>query len=324
MAKTSLNQRLKRLQELETEDDSPELRAVLRSALQDDSNRVVAKAAEIVGQRELIEFRDELRSLWPRFLSDPLESDKGCHAKTAILDALSQLGFDDPDFYLDGIRYRQLEPGWPKASDTAINLRGSSAFALARSHLIGLRSKLIALTDLLADSERLARVHAVNALVDVGHDSVIPLLRVKARCGDGEAEVTGACLAGLLRLDLRESIPFVGQFLHGSESVVCEAAVALGECNHGDAVALLIQALDRTEESDLQESLLVAIGLSRHPSALDFLIGTLSPHTNFSEVGLRALAPSRFYPGIRERIEQAVRDSQSRRLMALFEDAFRL
>ncbi len=324
MAKASaLDLRLKRINQLEDAPYSEAVRDELRRALRDESNRVVAKAAEIIGKLQLMEFVDELRGLWPRFMEKPLESDKGCGAKTAIVDALSKLELDDPDFYLQGIRHRQLEPVWGGSEDTAINLRGSAAFAIGRSHLLGINRKLIALTDLLADSERLARTYAIQALVDVGHDSIVPLLRVKAECGDKEAEVVGACFNGLLTLDPRESIDFVARFLkHPNDAIVCEAAAALGECNQERAVSILIAALDRTANRGLQEAFLTSLGLSRQPSAMDFLIAQVASQSHSSEAALRALAPSRFYVAIRDRVQKAVDETGNRRLQAIFEDEF--
>lgn len=324
MAKAgALDLRLKRIHQLETTPYSDAVRDELRLSLRDSSNRVVAKAAEIIGKLDLAEFIAELRDLWPRFLERPLESDKGCVAKTAIVDALNRLNEDQPDLFLVGIRYQQFEPVWGGSEDTAINLRGSCAFALARSHLIGLHGKLIALTDLLADSQRLAREHAVNALVDVGHDSVIPLLRLKADCGDPDAEVMGACFSGLLRLARRDSISFVSRFLrHPNDAIICEAAAALGECNDVDAVNALIVALERTANRGLQEALVTSIGLSRQPKAIEFLIDQITSLTDSSEIALRALAPSRFYSDIRDRVQQAVTATRNRRLQAIFEDEF--
>ena len=239
------------------------------------------------------------------------------------MEALGQLGFDEPGFYLEGLRYRQLEPAWGKPNDTAINLRGACAFALARSRMIGLNDKLIALTELLADSERLARVHAVNAIADLGHESVVPLLRVKATCGDTEADVIGACLSSLLKLAPRESVSFVARFLSSpNEPIVLEAAAALGESGLPEAINLLIATCQRTTDRDVLESFLVSLGLSRQPLAIEFLISRLNPVTSSSEPALKALAPSRFYPDIYRRVQGAVEASGNRRLQALFQEAF--
>ncbi len=83
-----------------------------------------------------------------------------------------------------------------------------------------MNEKLIAITELLADAERSARVHAVHALADVGHESVVPLLRVKVQCGDREPEVTGACFSALLRLAADGSVPFVARFLNSTNEKI--------------------------------------------------------------------------------------------------------
>ncbi len=317
-----IDARLKRLAELTNEPDSEAAHADLRRCLHEASNLVVAKAAEIIGERELTEFTDELKSLWPPLCSEP-ERDRGCTAKTAIVDALARLGFDDPDFCLAGMKYVQIEPGWPKASDTAVNVRGGCAALLARSWRIGVNDKLIAMTELLADSERVARVHAVNAIADVGHECVIPLLRVKVQCGDSEVEVTGACFSALLRLRPEESVPFVARYLrHSNEQLVCEAAAALGECGRPHAIQILIETWKRTDDGDLNESLLISLGLSRHVLAVDFLVSVLTSVTKASETALRALAPNRFYPDIRQRVQAAVEATKNGRLRAIFRELF--
>lgn len=316
-----IDARLKRLAELANEPDSEAARAELRRGLRESSNLVIAKAAEIIGERELTEFTDELKSLWPLLCSEP-ERDRGCTAKTAIVDALARLGCDDPDFCLAGMKYVQMDPGWP-SSDSAVNVRGGCAALLARSWRIGTIDKLIAMAELLADSERSVRAQAVNAIADVGHECVIPLLRVKAQCGDAKPEVTGACLSALLRLRPDESVSFVARYLRGSdEQLVCEAAAALGECGRPDAINILIETWKRTDDDELQDSLLVSLGLSRHPSAVDFLISVLASVTKASESALRALAPNRFYPDIRQRVQTAVEATKNGRLRAIFKELF--
>lgn len=322
MARTNpVDAKLKRLTQLADEPDSEIAHTELRVYLREASNLVVAKTAEIIGGRELAEFTDELKSLWPPLCSEP-ERDRGCTAKTAILDALARLGFDDPDFCLAGMKYVQIDPGWP-SSDTAVNVRGGCAALLARSWRIGVNDKLIAMTELLADSERMARVHAVNAIADVGHECVIPLLRVKVQCGDEKVDVTGACFSALLRLRPEESVPFVARYLrHTDEQLVCEAAAALGECGRPDAIQILIETWKRTDDDDLNESLLISLGLSRHTLAVDFLISVLTSATKSSESALRALAPNRFYTDIRQRVQTAVETTKNGRLRAIFNELF--
>lgn len=324
MAKAnSIDLRLQRLVELAAEPDSDASRQELRRGLRDASNLVVAKAVEIIGERELTEFTDELKLLWPPLIEEPLERDKGCAAKIAILDALARFSFDDPDFCLAGMKYVQIEPGWPSAFDSAVNVRGGCAAMLARSWKIGVNDKLIAMTELLNDCERLARVHAVHAIADVGHECVIPMLRIKAQCGDLETEVTGACFSELLRLTRQDAVPFVARYLQSDiEQLASEAAAALGECGLPEATNLLIEAWKGTPHRETKQSFLIALGLSRQPLAVEFLISLLNPVTNSSEPTLRALAPLRFYPDILNRVRSALEATQNRRLLAIFRELF--
>ncbi len=127
----SLDLRLQRLAELANAADSESLRVELRQLLHDASNLIVAKAAEIIGEKELSDFTNDLLAAWKPFIDEP-ERDRGCVAKTAILDALARLGFYDLDSCLIGMKYEQHDPGYP-SFDSGVNVRGGCAAILARS-----------------------------------------------------------------------------------------------------------------------------------------------------------------------------------------------
>ena len=132
----------------------------LRSALCDQANFVVEQVANVVRENTLRELIPELVSAYHRFLNDGAECDKGCRAKLAIVEALLSLDFEDPDFWLTGMQYRQQEPVWNGSIDTASDIRGLCAFGLVRSRLAAPSDLLIAMTDLLTDSEFVARAHS--------------------------------------------------------------------------------------------------------------------------------------------------------------------
>ena len=82
MAKTkdnALDRRLQRLAELADASDSDSLRAELRQLLQDGSNLVIGKAAEIIGEKELPDFTKDLLAAWKPLVETP-ERDRGCVA----------------------------------------------------------------------------------------------------------------------------------------------------------------------------------------------------------------------------------------------------
>src|SRR4029077_234430 len=144
----------------------------------------------------------EMVTAFGGFMIDPIENDKTCAGKTAIVRALNALDFQEPEVFLAGIRHVQLEPAWGGAQDTAAELRADCAMAVVR---LGHPRANILLTDLLADSERVVRIAAAQALAASGSNASLLLLRLKARLGDRDPEVTGECLTGLMRHEPQES-----------------------------------------------------------------------------------------------------------------------
>jgi HEAT repeat protein len=154
-----------------------ELDATLQKALEDRHFRVVAKAASLVGERSLHERAKDLIAAYARFLDDPIKRDPSCIAKQAIVRALITLDCHDVNFYLGGIRYRQLEPVWGGTADTAIDVRCSCAMGLAAS---GYTRAIHELTELLNDPEARARSGAARAISCCHPQEAEALLRFKA------------------------------------------------------------------------------------------------------------------------------------------------
>src|SRR5207244_2457582 len=118
------------------------------------------------------------------------------------------------------------------------NVRAGCAFALARSRNLRIVDKLNAFVDYL-QGERVDRLNACQAIADTGHESAIPLLRMKLLQSNDYPDVLGNCMSGLLSLNAKSSIPLVARFLeHVNEQIIAEAAVALGTCGLPEAVNL--------------------------------------------------------------------------------------
>ena len=303
----SIDEKLRILREVRTEGDPEKIRETAIKYLADKTNLVIAEAAKLIGEFEVTELESELQAAWNRLIehADPVKADKGCTAKTAIIETLGNLNHDDSEFYLTAIQYRQIEPGWPDAQDTAENVRAGCAFAIARSQQLRIVDKLTAFVDYLQGS-RSDRINAVKAITDTRHESAIPLLRLKLLSGDPEAEVMGTCMSGMLDLATQRSIPLVAEFLSNpTENVVYEAAAALGVCGKPAAVEALINALKRTGNKDQQRSLLISIGLSRDPSAINFLISQLEARRDIETV-LEALKPSCVYEETQRRVREVM------------------
>jgi HEAT repeat protein len=325
MSRESIDERLRRVSALRNEDDLAVVRAGLLKGLADPSNLVVAEAAAIVGELELSGFEAALLAAWKRLLVDPEVStktylDKGCTGKNAIIETLGRLNFDDPEFLLAGLAYEQKEPGWPESEDTAVNMRGGCAFALARSRQMRAVDKLVQFVELMQRKLRLDRVHAAQAIADVGVEYAKPLLQLKLLSGDAEAEVLGACMSSLLRLDATWAIPVVARFLNDpNEQVLLEAAAALGETGRAEAVEALLAKLQRTRDRELRQSLLMSLGLSRETKAIDFLIAQVATNQPEAEYSLRSLKPASTYPEIRSRVGNAIAQSGNARLESLWQ-----
>jgi hypothetical protein len=297
------------------------LSSEFRVGLQDASNFVVEYVAKLIHKHGVRDLIPDLVTAWQRFTIDGHDCDKGCRAKLAIVEALLPMDFEDPDFWLAGMRYRQQERVWNGSIDTAADVRGLSAFGVVRSHLIAPSDLLIALTDLLTDSEGITRAHAVRAIAAAGLPGCVALLRLKASLGDSSSEVLGACYSGLLELDPGRHVEFVAGCLNSSTDIAIEAALALGSSRNRDAAKLLVKACAKCP-ADRVEPFWVSLGLSRQPEAVDFLICRITTSAPDAVHAIRALAPIRLYDGIADRVLAAVQATRSRELSTVYNAAF--
>jgi HEAT repeat protein len=313
--------KLSRLRTVRDMPASPALIAELRGALADSSNLVAMEAAQIVGACLLADLAADLAAAFDRFMIEPEVSDKQCRAKTAIVETLSKLDYQGEDLFLRGIHHVQMEGVWGGTKDSAAHLRGNSAFALVRINHPGV---LNLLADLLADSENVARLAAVQALGHSGRVAAIPLLRFKARSGDEDASVTAECLTALMTMAGAESLPFVSEFLHGHDGALQEgAAFALAESRLPEALPILMDFWPEARRGALQESIALAISLLRLPSAMDFLIDVLAGESREAALAaLSALAIHRHNEPLRARIAVAVAKRGETALQMRFDQKF--
>ena len=124
---------------------------------------------------------------------------------------------------------------------------------------------------LLLDKLSDARIGAIRAIAASGLPGGALALRLKALTGD-TPEVTGECLAALLRSEPSKSLDFVAKFLDDRDEAVAEsAALALGDSRLEGAFDILRDAFDRTHGRPLRHTLLTAIALLRRDAAVEFL-----------------------------------------------------
>jgi hypothetical protein len=248
----------------EAEESLRELRAVLGG----EGSLAVARAATLVGELGLAPLVPDLVAAFPRFFVDPVRTDPGCAAKTAIVLSLRRLEQDERALYRRAASHVQLEPVFGGRVDTALDLRGAAALALAES---AGPDVLVDLAHLLADEEAPVRVSAARAVSVHGRDGGIPLLHLKALAGDPEPRVVTECLLALLRLD-PGALPFVASFFDRGDAAAEAAALALGESRRADALPVLRGFLDRGSRRGLVRVTLLAIAALRRDEAVDVLL----------------------------------------------------
>jgi HEAT repeat protein len=287
------------------------LRPALAAALEREAAPAAAKAARLAAEREQGQLLPNLVRAFGRFMVRPAKSDPGCAAKTAIVEALNRLGHDDTDVYLRGIRHVQLEPVFGGKVDTAVDLRGASAFGLVA---LGHHGVLYELADLLADPEPPARISAARALASLGSDDAVPLLRLRTLIGDAEPRVVAECLLAILRLQPSSGLTLAARLL--DDPLRAEAAAAaLGESRLREALAPLREWVGRTLAPDLRRAGLLALGQLRREEADDYLVQFLEESRGPAALdALEALALGRSSAALAERVAAAVRQRRDPRL----------
>jgi hypothetical protein len=246
-----------------------------REALADRHRLMVAKAAELAGDRLFYALEPDLIAAYSHFLEVPAKRDPCCMAKGAIARALVALDGQDDGFYIAGIRYRRTEPVWGGSVDTAVDLRVSCAIGPAATSD---PRALIHLVDLLHDPEPHARSGAARAIACNQPLAAHAVLRSKALGGDPEPEVTGDCLTALLQLAGKDVLDFVGGFrVTPSMEINGLAALAVGESRLDGALDLLRARRDAEPFKRSAEHLLLrAAALHRSEAALDWLVSIVA------------------------------------------------
>ena len=284
----------------------------LRKALTHRNNFLVAKAAKLVAAHNHRELIPDLVAAFPRFAAeDAAKVDPQCWAKEAILRTLSDFGYQEPELFLEGMRTIQLEGTWGGTTDTAGTLRGISAMALVQCRGISNTQVLMHLTPLFADKVLPVRVNAARAVEQVGTESAALMLRLRAELGSDSPELLGACYSGVLRLEGASAIPWAARFLDHPggatdadpqpDAAEAEAAFAIAETRTDAAVTLLLSHYKRARTQDRRETLLTALALTRHDTAIDFLFTLIREGSKAAREALVNSAPS---PAVMERLQK--------------------
>ncbi|HUI26222.1 MAG TPA: HEAT repeat domain-containing protein [Candidatus Kryptonia bacterium] len=324
MAKTarpSLEDTLATLHRLRDDPLSAASLATLRQALAGRASHAIAKAAQVAGEFEITALTADLVAAFDRLMLNPVKSDPGCRAKAEIADALYRIGSDEMALFLRGIRHVQMEPVWGGRVDTATALRGACALGLVRMNYADVLSEV---AELLADREGPARVAAARAIAYSENDYGVPLLRLKVLVGDDEPEVISECIAGLLKLAPGPSLAFVARQLDGAQPAAQEAmALALGGSRLRDALPVLRAWWERTVETDLRRTALLAIAMLKHDEAIEFLLSLIATAEGpTARQAIAALALYRHDEALSQRVEQTATHRKDINLRAAFSESF--
>lgn len=295
--------------------------AQISKALTSKANILVARAADIVQHAKLVQFIDPMMAAFDRFMVDPTTTDKGCPAKTAIARALYELEARAENLFLTGIHHRQLEGVWGGHSDTAAEMRGLCALGLVRCNY---RDVMIELGDLIMDPEPTCRIMAARAIAYSENDAGLPLLRMKVLAGDQNADVTGECFVAMLRLSPRKSIDFVSQHAGSDDQDIRQLALlALGESRQPAALNALIEHYERSLTGDDRKPIILAIALTRLPESVNFLIKIIAEENRM--LGLEAIDALKLYRAdgtIRARLHEAIEKRGEQELRRALERSF--
>lgn len=274
-----IERELEKLVALRVEASGDTRTRALRKALNDKVNVIVAKAAALAAEMQLRDVTPELCAAFDRLLIEPLKSDPKCWGKEAIAKALKDLEYAESNIFQKGIHHVQLEPVWGGEEDTAANLRAICALALLPCTDLTREDKLWLVMPLLTDRSPSLRKDAITALESLDGREAALLLRIKARMGDREADVTGQALESLLRIERDSAVSFVTEFLRSPDPEVREeAALALGASRLTAAVTALESAFTNAHMLLDHELLCRALSISRNEEALHFLLNMVRKH----------------------------------------------
>lgn len=318
MAPKSVEEKLESLRSLDLGKDPARDRQVIEAALNDRHCRVVAKAAELAAERLSYELEPVLLKAYQPFLHDPVKRDPNCIAKRALARALVTLECTDVAFFLEGVRYRQMEPVWGGSVDTAIDMRNSCAMGLVAT---GYPRALHELAVLLNDPEARARQGAVRAIACGNPREAELLLRFKMLSGDPEPEIVGECFTALLSVAPEESVALVAKYLADTNEAIRElAALALGESRLPEALARLREAWEEVLlGKDFRRVLVRAAALHRTDAAFDWLLNLIAEDdVSLAEAVLEALAIYKQNAQLENRIKLTLAGRRDRRLNDCF------
>ncbi len=286
--------------------------AILRKALKDRSNLMIAEAAKTAAEIRASELIPDLLHAYARVFENPVKTDPKCWAKTAIVQSLTDLEYQDSPPFIRGVSHVQMEPVWDDEEDTAGLLRSACILALPQCTDLRRSEIFRLLVDMLQDPVGPVRTDAVRAIEQMNGEEAQLLLRLKARLGDSLPEVTGRVFDAVLHLESEKGLVFVAEFLKSAdEEIRDEAALAIGSSRQPGAADLLITAWSDTMDASFRSVLLRAISSSRAETGLEFLLSLIMEGAPLqARSAMEALQLHAESADIQKRTEKAIQQRQ--------------
>ena len=283
---------------------SPANVARLAKALLEGSSIIAARVATSIAERQLEGFEEILLQSFQRFLRDPVETDGGCRAKFAVLEALDRFESTHAATFLAAATYVQMEPAFGGPADSAAGVRARAIAGLAR---IGHSDMPLVAAQLLADPEAIVRRAAADALAYHGERTSAGLLWFKLHQGDEDELVTLACACALMSLTPEWGLRTLRPLLFGADRKMRElSALALGEARHDGALELIFEYLDQTVTPRERVLAFGGLGVSRSERARTFLLDrTSNGGPTEAKAAVVALGTHAHEAGLAERVREA-------------------
>jgi hypothetical protein len=303
--------------------DPPDI-GLVRKAIGNANNYLVAKAAKIATEHNLTDLLPEVLAAFDRFFVDPVKSDPQCWAKNALAKALVKLECQQPDVYLRGLRHHQEEPVWGGQSDTAGTLRATCTHALVTCSGLDQPGLLNLLLEPLIDEDKSVRMEAARAIGHVGGPSAALLLKMRVLLRKEDPEVLGACFSSLLAIEHERAatIVLVADFLNDGEDAAAEAAYSLAETHDAAALAVLIARRRKGADAWFGSVLDNAIALTRLPEGMDFLLDVVEKDVRQAASAIEAISRVHNSPEVRARVAEAAGKARNERVLLAFRQHF--
>lgn len=310
---------LEALQEEGVSDEK--MRERVTRGLKSDRGILVAHAARVVQERGWSELSDALIAAFERLQDNGIKRDPGCLGKLAALDALDRLDCSEEAPFLDGFRYVQREPSYPRSVDTAGGIRSRSGAALAR---LRHPDVLLVLGKLLADPEPPVRRVAAETLAYNGDPAGAGLLVHKIAIGDEDPIVHAEAMTALLDLAPDWGVTELRPVLFdGSPDEQELVSVVLGQHRSTGAFELLAAWFGELVLASQREVAIRAMALHRSDGARAFLLDLVaSGSPPISRAAIASLSLNRFDSRLRTDVLAAAERNVDDSLGSVAEKAF--